>query len=156
MQLKLQSVNEYMESRWIMTRQILFLCPHSAAKSVMAAAYFDQLAAHYGLSWRAAFAGTEPDETISPKVAALLEAEGINTSQFVPRRVTAEDLALSDIVVSLDCPLDEFPAVPTPVQYWNDVATPSQDLHKARDQIYELVETLVAELKLSNKRTPQV
>ena len=43
-------------------RTILFLCPHNAAKSVIAAAYFDQLAAGRGLLYRGDSSGTDPDE----------------------------------------------------------------------------------------------
>src|SRR5919106_666654 len=51
-------------------RTVLFVCPHGAAKSVMAAAYFGRLAAERGLAFRAECAGTEPEEAVMPLVAA--------------------------------------------------------------------------------------
>ena len=40
---------------------ILFMCPHGAAKSVLASAYFQRLAKERGLNVHVASAGTEPD-----------------------------------------------------------------------------------------------
>jgi hypothetical protein len=48
---------------------ILFICEHGAAKSVIAAAYFDILAGERGLKYRATFRGTNPDPTLA--VAAV-------------------------------------------------------------------------------------
>jgi hypothetical protein len=47
-------------------RTVLFLCPHNAAKSVIAAAYCVRLAAARGVTLRAASAGTDPDPGVSP------------------------------------------------------------------------------------------
>ena len=52
--------------------RILFVCLHGAAKSVLAAADCERLAASRGLRVTADFAGTEPDADIAPKVAAAL------------------------------------------------------------------------------------
>ncbi len=57
------------------TRTVLFLCPHNAAKSVMAAAYFRRLAERRRLDVRADSAGTEPSPETSPAVVAALRAE---------------------------------------------------------------------------------
>jgi protein-tyrosine-phosphatase len=44
-----------------MSDRILFLCPHNAAKGVIAAAYFNRFAQQIGLLWVADSAGTEHD-----------------------------------------------------------------------------------------------
>ncbi|MBZ0305562.1 MAG: hypothetical protein K8I82_05795 [Anaerolineae bacterium] len=51
-------------------KTILFLCPHHAAKSVLAEAYFNR--AMSGTDFQATSAGTEPDEAVMPSVAELL------------------------------------------------------------------------------------
>jgi protein-tyrosine-phosphatase len=76
-----------------MPHTILFLCPHNAAKSVMAAAYCERLAARYGLDLRITSAGTEPDAAVSPAVATLLRGEGVAVTGYAPRRVSREQLA---------------------------------------------------------------
>jgi protein-tyrosine-phosphatase len=130
-----------------MTYTILFLCPHSAAKSVLAAAYCQQLMDELELDFQAAFAGTEPDEMISPAVAELLQTEGLDITGQTPRLVTREELAAAFYVVSLGCPLDNLLPPGTTLERWDDVPPPSQNLMAARDTIRGHVERLVAELK---------
>src|SRR5262245_2097473 len=60
-----------------MSERIVFVCPHGAAKSVIAAAYCQQLADQWGVALHATSAGTEPDAEVSPAVVALLRTEGI-------------------------------------------------------------------------------
>jgi hypothetical protein len=55
---------------------ILFMCPHGAAKSVLASAYFQRLAKERGLNVHVESAGTEPDATVSPAVAGHLKGQG--------------------------------------------------------------------------------
>jgi arsenate reductase len=65
-----------------MNQTILFLCPHNAAKSVIAAAYFNQLACEKGLAFVGNSAGTEPSDTVSAVVVTMMKAEGLDVSQF--------------------------------------------------------------------------
>jgi arsenate reductase (thioredoxin) len=131
--------------REIMTPTILFLCPHSAAKSVLAAAYCQQLLQQQGLAWAVEFAGTEPDEAISPAVAQLLAAEGVDVSGYRPRLVTYEQLNNAFHVVSLGCdPADLRPR--NAIEQWDDIPPASQDLTAARDLIYGRVAQLVHNL----------
>jgi len=86
-----------------MSDQIVFLCPHGAAKSVIAAAYCQQLADQQHVPLRATCAGTEPDAEISPAVLELLRMEGIDVADQRPRRVTPEELATARHIISLEC-----------------------------------------------------
>jgi protein-tyrosine-phosphatase len=135
-----------------MTKTILFLCPHSAAKSVLAAAYCQQLVDEQGLDIRATFAGTEPDEKISPAVAKLLRTEGLDLAGHIPRRVTREELAAAFHVVSLGCDLDNLLPPGKAIERWDDVPLASQNLIAARNSIRIHVEKLVAELKQTETR----
>jgi hypothetical protein len=47
------------------TKRIVFVCEHGAAKSVIAAAYFNKLARERNLNYEAVCRGTFPDSTIS-------------------------------------------------------------------------------------------
>ena len=47
---------------------VLFICPHGAAKSVLASAYFQRLAKERGLNVRFDAAGIEPQEAVSTVV----------------------------------------------------------------------------------------
>jgi arsenate reductase len=127
-------------------RTILFLCPHNAAKSVLAAAYFDQLARERGLDYRATSAGTSPDAVPSPAVVAMLREEGIDVAGYQPRRVTAEDLTSAHRVISLGCDLDDLEGGNARVERWDDVPPASQDLDASRAAIKRHLDALVDEL----------
>jgi arsenate reductase (thioredoxin) len=127
-------------------RTILFLCPHNAAKSVLAAAYFDQLARERGLAYRAASAGTSPDAAPSPAVVALLRDEGIDVVGHRPRHLTPEDLASAQRVISLGCDLGHLDGGDVRVDRWDDVPPVSQDLGASRAAIKRHLDLLVDEL----------
>jgi arsenate reductase (thioredoxin) len=116
-------------------RTILFLCPHNAAKSVLAAAYFDTMAIERGLPFRADSAGTEPDEQASPAVVAALHADGIDVADHRPRRVTAEDVASAYRVISLGCDVDSFGSSGVRMDRWDEVPPASRDLAATREAI---------------------
>jgi arsenate reductase len=137
-------------------RTILFLCPHNAAKSVLAAAYFDQLARERGLDYRAASAGTSPDAAPSPAVVAMLRDEGIDVSVHRPRLVTSEDLTNAHRVISLGCDLDDLDGSNAWVDRWDDVPPASQDLSASRAAITRRLNELVNELAAGEPQTPGV
>lgn len=127
-------------------RTILFLCPHNAAKSILAAAYFDQLEQECGLDYRAASAGTSPDAVPSPAVVAMLREEGIDVAGYRPRRVTTEDLTSAHRMISLGCDPDDLTGSNARAERWDDVPPPSQDLGASRTAIRRHLYLLVDEL----------
>jgi arsenate reductase (thioredoxin) len=83
-----------------MTRSILFVYPHGAGKSRMAAAFFNQLAPP---GWRATSAGQEPQESLGTSAIRLLagtDAEPL-LDRGQPRPITAVDAPAH--VVAIDC-----------------------------------------------------
>jgi arsenate reductase len=129
---------------------ILFLCPHNAAKSVLAAAYFDQLARDHGLGFRAASAGTSPDAAPSPAVVAMLRDEGIDVAGHRPRSVTSQDLISAQRVISLGCDPADLDGGSAQIDRWDDVPPASQDLGAARAAIKRHLNELVNELAAGN------
>jgi arsenate reductase (thioredoxin) len=129
-----------------MTNTILFLCPHHAAKSVIAQAYFNRLAQQKNLSFVADSAGTEPDDAVAPAVADMLRGEGIDVSGHQPRRVTAVELDQAVRVISIGCALTDLEIAPERVESWDDVPMVSKDLPGSRAAILRHVEALVSEL----------
>ncbi|NJN44170.1 MAG: heat-shock protein HtpX, partial [Anaerolineae bacterium] len=99
---------------------ILFLCPHGAAKSVLAAAYFQRLAEQHSLNLHVTFAGTEPDAAVAPAVAALLQSQGVDLSEFTPRLVTKPELESAHRVISMGCDVRAL-APGVQVDDWSDV-----------------------------------
>ena len=130
----------------VLQNTVLFLCPHNAAKSVIAAAYFNQQAQTTGLPWRADSAGTEPSEAVSPVVVAMMHEEGLDVSQFQPRHVTAAELQSAGRMVSIGCTPQELRDASVTVEYWDDVPMVSQNPEGSREAIRSHVEALVREL----------
>lgn len=116
-----------------MTKTVLFVCLHGAAKSVLAAADFERHARERGLELRADFAGTEPDPAIAPRVAQALLAEGVDLGDRRPRRVTRADVERASRVVAFGCDLGEL-AAGARVEQW-DVPAVGDDFQKARAAI---------------------
>ena len=106
-------------------KQVLFLCLHNAAKSVMASEYFNRRTVDLGLQARAFSAGTQPDEVTAPEVIALLDAEGFYGGSHKPRKVSSDDVQKADLVVSIGCDVHDLPPSETKVLAWNDVPMPS-------------------------------
>lgn len=119
---------------------ILFLCPHGGAKSVIAASYFNRGASEQGLPFTAAAAAAEdPYDAVPAPVAELLEGEGFDVRTFVPRAVTPDDVATAERVVSIGCAV--------PGEPWTDVPQASEDLHGSVAAIRRHVDALLAELR---------
>jgi arsenate reductase len=111
----------------------------------MGAAYFQRLAAERGLRVQVDARGTEPDPVVSPAVAQLLRDQGYAVPVETPQAVTAADTAAADIVVSMGCKLDGFPAPRRALRHW-DVPGPGENLPASSEAIREHVRGLVDEL----------
>jgi protein-tyrosine-phosphatase len=134
------------------SRSVLFVCLHGAAKSVLAAADFERLAAERGLAITADSAGTEPDPEIAPGVAAALQADGVDLGRRRPRRGTAPDTARADRVVTFGCELGEAMPAAVPVERWDDVPAVSENLPIARAAIRRHLDRLLDECAAQGAR----
>lgn len=132
-----------------MTR-LLFLCPHNAAKSVLAAAYAKKFAGERGLELLVDTAGTEPSEQVSPGVAAFLRGQGMEVST-TPRKVTREDITSATQIISLGCDLKDLPLQGERVEQWDDVPPASVDMGASWQAIRSRVETLLTTLAPESK-----
>jgi arsenate reductase (thioredoxin) len=128
---------------------VLFMCPHGAAKSVLASAYFQRLAKERGLNVRVESAGTDPDATVSPVVAAHLSRNGYSVPVSTPRKVTPEELTSADVVISIGCDLSGLPQPADRLVRWDDVPPVSEDFTRADEAIRKRVSALIEELVLT-------
>ncbi len=122
---------------------VLFVCLHGSAKSLIAAEQFNRLAAARGLTARAVSAGTEPDDAIPPRVTQGLRADGIDVEGRRPRRPTQADVDGSAIVVTFACDLGDLASRASRVERWDDVPAVSEDFKRARDVIVARVTALL-------------
>jgi arsenate reductase len=81
---------------------VLFVCEHGSAKSVVATAHFNRMAAARGLSVRATSRGLEPDDAVAPAAADGLGEDDLVPAEVVPRKLEAADLRAATLVVSFN------------------------------------------------------
>jgi arsenate reductase len=129
-----------------MSDTILFLCPHAAAKSVLAVAAFEQLVTERGIAIRAVAAGTEPDAAPAPAVVAWLATKGIDVSGHIPRLVTAADIREARHTILLGCNINELPVQPDNYEEWNDLPPASENPEATWLITYQHVQRLLEAL----------
>src|SRR5256885_15797200 len=82
---------------------IVFICEHGAAKSVVASEYFNKLAAERGLAVRAIARGADPQADLSVSAVKGLKADGLAPKLDAPRPLTAAEVRSSVRIVAFDC-----------------------------------------------------
>lgn len=127
------------------TRTVVFVCLHGAAKSVIAGAYMNRLAAERGLDICATAAGVEPEPEVPLQVREGLLEEGLDVRGHRPRGVTPEELAAAWRVVSFGCDLSHIAPPGLAVERWDDVPLVSEGFDAARDAIVRRVQQLLAQ-----------
>jgi protein-tyrosine-phosphatase len=126
--------------------KVLFLCPHNAAKSILAAAYFDEFATKQSLSLSADSAGTNPDTEVMASVSDLLNQQGLQVEKKNPALVTQMQLDQASAIVSIGCDLSAWNVDAAKLHEWMDIPAPSQDLTGASELIRERVGELIEKL----------
>jgi arsenate reductase (thioredoxin) len=122
--------------------RVLFLCSHGAAKSVMAAAWFNRLAEKHALPFVATAASVEdPYQSVPEPVAGLLLRDGFDVRAFTPRPAGEQDIHDAEKIVAIGCELPGIEAA-----RWDDVPAASDDLEGSSAAIRRHVETLIEEL----------
>jgi protein-tyrosine-phosphatase len=117
------------------TAPVVFVCEHGAAKSVVAAEYFNQLAAQRGFEVRAIARGADPQASLSVSAVKGLQDDGMRPSLAAPRALTASDIRGAARVVAFDCAQPAMTALRAMDGCWDDVPATGEDYPRARDRI---------------------
>ena len=133
---------------------VLFVCQHGAAKSVIAARHLEELAHARGLNLNAAAAGVEPDEVIPPHVIAGLREDGVDDQVTPPQLVTRELLEHAQIVVSFGCDLSAVTNDAARIIQWNGVPAVSDGYDTARTEILSRLHAILDEAEQRSGRFP--
>ena len=126
--------------------EVLFVCVHNAGRSQMAAALLDH---HAAGRVHVRSAGSEPADKVNPAVVEVMNEIGLDVSQELPRKLLTEDVAASDVVITMGCG-DACPVFPGKrYEDWalNDPAGKGADeVRQIRDEIDQRVKELLADL----------
>jgi protein-tyrosine-phosphatase len=123
--------------------EVLFVCQHGAAKSVVAARHFTKLAKARGLAIDAAAAGVEPYQAIPQNVIDGLRNDGIDDQHVPPQAVTRELLERAQLVVSFGCDLSALVKDSDRVIQWHDVPAVSDGYDAARTEILNRLQVIL-------------
>ncbi len=133
-------------------QMVLFVCEHGAAKSVVAAAHFNQLAKERGLPFRAIARGTAPDTSVPGRIAQGLKSEGLAVpAGYKPTLVSAPDATGVARVVTFDVTL---PGAVNAValERWDGLPAFSDGYAAASAAIAKKVDGLLRELQSGSKK----
>ena len=121
---------------------IIFVCEHGAAKSVIAAAYFNKLAEETNSNVRAIARGTHPDSELSPKAITGLRDDSLTPTELVPQKLSLADVESAQRIITF-CELPAEYKQKVSVEHWDGVPPVSEDYQKARDKIVERINRLM-------------
>jgi len=125
---------------------IVFVCEHGAAKSVVASAWFNKLAAEKGLTLRSIARGTHPDSELSEKVLAGLQADGLTPIESAPQKLTDPDFDSAKFTIAFCNLSDEEYHQATKVENWDDIPAVSDGYEAARDALLNRINQLLLDL----------
>jgi arsenate reductase len=125
---------------------VVFVCEHGAAKSIVAAAYFNRLASEMGLDLQAVARGTSPNHELSPQTLKGLSEDGLSPTESVPQKLTEIDIQTSQLVITF-CELPTEDQGQVIVEHWDDIPPVSENYEKARERILERLNHLLSQLK---------
>ena len=123
-------------------KRIIFVCEHGAAKSIIAAAYFNKLAGEKNLNIHAIARGTNPDPELSPKTISGLHADGLTPTELIPQKLALADIESAQSIVTF-CELPEEYQNKVKIEKWDNVPPVSENYEKARDTIIEQLKQLL-------------
>lgn len=124
---------------------VVFVCEHGAAKSLLATAYFNKLAADRGLPYRATFRGTAPQEGLSPRVVEGLKGDGVPVPSGKPTALGADDIGRATHIFAIGCTLPAAAVSSGKADDWSDVPD-DQGYPAMRDAIVRHVRSLLDSL----------
>jgi arsenate reductase len=124
---------------------VVFVCEHGAAKSVIATAYFNKIAAERGLRARAAYRGVNPQADLSVGALKGLRDDGLTAPDQRPLMITQTDVDEATVIFAIGCTLPANATASGKADTWDDVPE-DKGYAATRDAIKRHVERLIDDL----------
>jgi arsenate reductase len=127
-------------------KKIIFVCQHGAAKSVIAASYFNKIASERNLAYTAECRGIEPDSAVSPGAREGLTKDDLFNPDIKPQKLLPRDAAnVERIILFAPLPADLRSSVKT--EDWSKIENIDADYSKRRDAIVKKINELLDNLE---------
>lgn len=124
---------------------IIFVCEHGAAKSIVAASYFNKLANEKGLNIQAIARGTNPDEGLSQKAIQGLAEDNLQVTESIPQKLLVEEVKSAQKIITF-CELSKEYQQGIEIEDWSVVPPVSENYEIARDAILQKLNSLFKQL----------
>jgi protein-tyrosine-phosphatase len=121
---------------------VVFVCEHGAAKSVIATAYFNKIAAERGLQARASYRGVNPQADLSVTAMKGLKDDGLSVDEHKPVPISQSDVDAATVIFAIGCTLPSSATASGKAASWDDVPE-DRGYGPTRDAIKRHVEDLV-------------
>ena len=121
---------------------IIFVCEHGAAKSIVAATHFNQLATQRRLNLTAVARGTNPDHELSEATIQGLSKDGLVLTKLTPQKLSFEEALSAQRIISF-CELPNEVVEKVTTEQWEGIPAVSENYDQARDAIVERIEDLL-------------
>src|SRR5580765_5159506 len=100
---------------------VVFVCEHGAAKSVIATAYFNKIAAERGLRARATYRGVNPQADLSVSAMKGLKEDGLRVDEHKPSAIDQSDVDGASVIFAIGCTLPASASASGKAGSWDDV-----------------------------------
>ncbi len=124
---------------------VVFVCEHGAAKSLIATAYFNKIAAEKGLRARALYRGVNPQADLSVSALKGLRDDGLTTPDQKPSPISQTDVNAATVIFAIGCTLPANATASGKADTWDDVPE-DKGYGATRDAIKRHVEQLIDDL----------
>jgi arsenate reductase (thioredoxin) len=128
------------------TRKIIFVCEHGAAKSVIAASYFNKLAKERNLDYVAECRGTSPDSVVSLKTQEGLTKDNVYDTNTRPTKLQISDTTNVERII-LFTPPPPYLNTNIKTENWSDIENVDAEYSKRRDAILKKINILLDSLE---------
>ena len=133
----------------LFVKTVVFVCVHNSGRSMMAEAFFNQLAAGRA---KALSAGTQPGDSVNPTVVEAMKEVGIDISGNKPKMLTFDMVEKAVKMITMGCGAEAGAVCPASFIETEDWALedpkgkPIETVRKIRDEIRNRVAKLVDQL----------
>jgi arsenate reductase (thioredoxin) len=125
--------------------KVIFVCEHGAAKSVIAADYFNRLAKERGLPWQAVCRATAPDSMLNPGTRAGLKSDNIKPNSSPQKLSLTDTTKVKRIILFTALPKDFRSSIK--VEDWSSLNDIDSDYSHRRDAIVKQINILLDSLE---------
>lgn len=127
-------------------KKIIFVCQHGAAKSVIAASYFNKLAKERSLNFVAECRGVDPDSIVSESARDGLSRDKLFNPTTKPQKLLGADTANTErIILFTQLPDEMKTSIKT--EDWSKIENVDADYSKRRDAIVKKINELLDRLE---------